>query len=643
MAAIYGVIATSPGIDLDALAPRLDARLAFRAPDGFTHWQRDGALLAHGALHVGDSPARATQPLRLADGRICVADGFVANFDDVRKGLGVDPDLLLDDAQLLAMSVERWGGGFTERVQGEFALALWDPRKRELELVRDHLGARSLCYVRTPDLFAFSSTAMSLLTLPGVETRLDPLGIVTLWYGEATYQKRDYTAFEGIPALAPGHRLTWNAARGAVPTRYWRLQPQPPLRLQDEREYVDAFRETFGSAVARAIRGSRDSALMLSGGIDSAAILAARRGFREGGVADDLLCISAVLAPGDHQPWSLAENRNILTMSGQHSRSLHFKVPVTDEPGSPVTSADLAEAAWSFMHPADISMPVHALACGLAKRNGCRLVLDGTDGDNITSVGMPYMQRLFAEGEWRQAWRESKCASQVNTYLRGQRPAKLFARALLMAIQPDVLHRLRSRRRAERAIRGLEVHPVMAPGLARRTDLSERLRRASALRSDRTEQQRCDHLAHWLGFSMGGNDQIVPRFGLEIRHPWCDLQVVAFFQRLPTAYKARDGWSKWIVRRACEPALGAEVVWHSGKEHLGAFLNRQMLEEAAPYLRLLIQEQRMRLNEYVRDDVVTDTLARLAVPDLVPSDRCDTILTISALAGWLRHVHNQFR
>jgi hypothetical protein len=94
-----------------------------------------------------------------------------------------------------------------------------------------------------------------------------------------------------------------------------------------------------------------------------------------------------------------------------------------------------------------------------------------------------------------------------------------------------------------------------------------------------------------------------------------------------------------VVRQACEPALGAEVVWHSGKSHLGAFLNRQVLEDAAPYLRGLLEEQRTRLQGYVRDEVVADAMECLSTPDKLATNG-DTVLSVVALAGWLRYAYD---
>lgn len=637
MAAIFGVIALQPGIDLPALARRLQERLAYRAPDGFSRWQDEACVIGHGALHVDPADAsRPAQPLRLRDGRVLVMDGFLANFDDLRRTLAVDPAAALGDAQLLALAIERWGDGFVDHVHGEFAVAVWNPAMQRLQLFCDQLGARPLSYVHARGFFAFASHSLALASLPGVRARLNPVGIAAMWCGDAVYQDPSTSTFEGIEVVPAAHRVDWQPGHGAAARRYWQLEPREPQQRASADDYVDAFRSVFGDVVARCMRGSERTALMLSGGIDSAAILAARRGFRADGIAGDVLCISAVLDPRIEDAGSRAENANILAMTAMHPHVRQFTVPLTGAKDANVSHADLAEAAWSSMHPADASLLVPALACKLARGQGCRLVMNGIDGDNMTSAGMYYIDALVRAGHWRQAWRESRHAAQVNTYLQGHSPMRLLLRALAASSEPAWIHALRMRARCERQLRDLADHPEMAPELIARAGLAERLRHATELKLDTSAAGRCRHLAWWLGFSLGGSEAMAARHGMEARHPWCDLRLLDFFQRLPVDYRVRDGWTKWVVRQACAEALGPEVVWHSGKRHLGQWLSREVLEDAAPYLQDLLEQQREALLDYVRPAVFETCRRQLSNMLTEPPGNCDRLLAIVALAGWLR-------
>lgn len=641
MAAIFGFLDKGVGraFDTEAIVQAMQRDLCHRAPDGFTTWRGSPAVIGHGALNVSGADA-SPQPLRLGDGRILVADGFVANFDEVRKALRVERDVVIDDARLLAIAVHRWGVGFHERVSGEFAVALWNPESQVLDLFSDHIGARPLRYVETPQAFAFASEALALLAVPGISPKLDPVGIVTMWYDDAAYMDSVGSAFEDVRSLPGGHHLRWQRGMPASVRRYWRLQPKEPLRYADEREYVEAFRDVFGRAVTSAVRGSLKSALMLSGGIDSGAILAALRNFSAEGQADDLLCVSAVLGPeNQHHATSQAEHTNIQKLTAGHRRTLQFEVPPSAGRDGVVSSADLAEVAWSWMHPRDMSLLVPSLCCRLARQDGCRVILNGVDGDVVTSTGRHYISGLVQQRQWRRVWHESREAPRVNTYLRTRSRAGLLFRAVAAGLAPEPIRRLRKRLNLEREIRGSSSHPEMSPEIAERIDLSGRLRQAMHRRNaDRSEQHRCDNLIHWLSISLHASVDISSRHGIEARHPWCDRAVVEFFQRLPINYRTRDGWTKYIVRRACEPALGSDVVWHSGKDHLGAWLNETVLKDAASYLRSVIVAERGLLEEYVRPAAVSQALHLLNDLGDLTRKKCDRVLMLVSLAGWLRYI-----
>jgi asparagine synthase (glutamine-hydrolysing) len=639
VAAIYGFVATAAAStdDWPTVALGMQQRLVHRAPDSFTHWARDGAWLGHGAMHLGQS-ARSTQPLRLEDGRILVVDGFVANDEALRQRLGVPPAQELDDAQLFALALQRWQGGFHEYVHGEFALALWDPQARTLDLWRDHLGARPLCYLQTRRGFGFASEAPPLLLLPEAPRRVNPLAFVTMWCDDANYQDLASTPFEGILALPPAHHLRLQEEGVASLRRYWRLQPAEPLRLPDEGQYVDAFREVFAAAVDRSMREAGRTGLMLSGGIDSGAILAARRGFRQGARAEGLLCLSAVAGPGVEDAGLHAESANIRSMTAGEPDAVRFEVPAPVD-GPLVSERDVVGLAMARLHPVDMYLQVSAHACRLARERGCRLVLNGIDGDNVLGRGTYPMAELLRQGRWRQAWRE--CGqSQNSTYLHRMSPAQVMGYAMYHAFAPEMVRRWRGQRGARRMLAGLRQHPVLAPDLVDRIGLAERIEWAVLRRYSRDPQHRCDHRSYWVGFSMRGADYLASRNGMAIRFPWCDKRVMEFFERVPTRYLACGGWTKYLVRKACEPALGGAAVWHIGKRHVGELLNRQVLRAAGAGLAAVLDEERYALQPYFRSAAIDRAIAGLHSFKAVQGSHYDAMLSIACMAGWLRQAHH---
>jgi len=639
MPAIYGFVGTpaNQSAELASIAGAIQRRMAHRAPDGFGTWSKDGAWMAHGALQLASTP-QVAQPLRLADGRLLVVDGFVANDHDVRRELGIPDQSPLGDSQLLALALQRWQDRFHEHVHGEFALAVWDPVARHLDLWRDHLGARPLCYVQTPAWIGFASEAAALLALPDAPRAVDPLALVSVWCDEVNYQDHCHTSFKDIHQLPPAHHLRLQWRMEPAPRRYWRLQPREPMRLADEMQYVDAFREVFGTAVARAIREAGTAGLMLSGGIDSGAILAARRGFRPGVRAEGLLCVSAVAGEAIDDPGLLAESANIDQMTACEEDAVRFAVPAPPD-GRVVSEQDVVANALARPFPADISLQVPAHACRVARARGCRLMLNGLDGDNLMGRGAYPMADLLRAGQWRQAWHECRAVGN-NTYLHAMWPAQVLGHALYHAYAPDALRRGRAVRHGQRLLRGLRGHPVLQADVLERLGLEDRLLANVVHRARADPQHRCDHRAYWIGFSMRGAEDLVARQGMEIRFPWSDLRVVDFFERMPPAWASRHGWTKFVARKACESALGASAVWHIGKRHLGTLLNQQVVRAAGPQLASILQAEQEPLAGYYRREAIDRARQALHSSVTLPASQFAQALTIACMAGWWRQAHH---
>lgn len=639
MPAIYGFVGapTTEEGSLSAIAGGMQRQLAHRAADGFNAWSKDGAWMGHGAFHLA-APPRSAQPLRLDDGRILLVDGFVANDEEVRGRLGLPRQLLLDDVQLFALAIQHWKDRFHEFAHGEFAMALWDPRARTLDLWCDHLGARPLCYAQTPEWIGFASEAAPLLRLPDAPRQVNPLAFATMWCDQANYQDLSSTAFEGIHQLPPAHHLRLQV--GAMPQlrRYWRLQPREPIRLADEGQYVEAFREVFGAAVDRVVRGAGRAGLMLSGGIDSGAILAARRGFRQGARAEGLLCVSAVAAHGVDDPGLRAESANIDRMTAGEREAVRFEVPAPADLAE-VAEDDVVALALARLHPVDVYLQVSAHACRLAHARGCRLMLNGIDGDNVMGRGAYPMADLLRAGQWRQAWHECR-SIQNNTYLHPMSPLRVMGHALYHACAPGPVRRWRAARQARGLLAGLRQHPVLRADMVERLGLEDRVHMATQGRASVDPQRRCDHRAYWIGYSMRGADGLVARNGMEMRFPWSDLRVLAFFEQVPPTYLSRHGWTKYLARKASQPALGASTVWHTGKHHLGVLLNQQIVRVAGARLALVLAAEREALAAYYRPEAIDTAIEALHSSETVPVSHYDAVLGLACMAGWLRQAQH---
>lgn len=254
------------------LGHRMGSTLLHRGPDQSGVHAEDGVTLAHRRLSIIDLSEHGRQPLSNEDGSVRVVfSGEIYNHRDLRRDLLAHGHVFRSraDTEVLVHAYEQHGPSFVHRLNGMFAIALWDARSRELLLYRDRLGIKPLYYAVQNGGLAFASEIKALLEWPELDRGIDP---------QAIY---DYMGFEFIPAprtifrtvrkLMPGHMLRFRDGREAV-ERYWNLELSPAERTLDEHAAV--LRHEIDAAVRRELESDVPLGVFLSGGLDSSALVA---------------------------------------------------------------------------------------------------------------------------------------------------------------------------------------------------------------------------------------------------------------------------------------------------------------------------------------------------------------------------------
>jgi asparagine synthase (glutamine-hydrolysing) len=271
---------------------RLEAMLAAmarRGPDGTGRWSGGSVALGHLMLHTTAESLSERQPLVSADGnRVLVVHGRVDNRGELSDALAHRGTVPVDrsDAALFLAAYETWGDDFPCRIEGDFALVLWDAARRAAICARDRVGVKPFVYHWDGRRFAFASEVRPILELPWVEQELDEETVAQFLM--SSLRSFEGTFWRGVRRLAPGH-LMIVSADGPRVTRYWRLDFGRRLRYRREEEYVEHYRSLLTDVVRRMSRSHRPLAFEVSGGLDSSALFA---------VADGLDRDGRLLAPG---------------------------------------------------------------------------------------------------------------------------------------------------------------------------------------------------------------------------------------------------------------------------------------------------------------------------------------------------------
>jgi asparagine synthase (glutamine-hydrolysing) len=215
-------------------------------------------------LHTIDDSAFGVPAKRL--GCVLFFSGFLSDTQDLKRQLGLPSDL--DDFTLLVQAYQRWGELLHVHVLGEYSLCLYEPRTRTLLITQDALGLGGVFYRIQAGGVQFANHLIDLLDIAG--DRSIDRGYVAqfLACGGAASER---TPFSSITRLLPGQSLLRSAA-GIRVRRTWTLASVPEMRLRNDGEYQECFRELLCSAVRASVNPDGVTWIALSGGLDSSSI-----------------------------------------------------------------------------------------------------------------------------------------------------------------------------------------------------------------------------------------------------------------------------------------------------------------------------------------------------------------------------------
>ena len=253
--------------------------LAHRGPDGEGHYF-DGPLgLAHRRLAVIDLSPAAAQPMASADGRFVLSyNGELYNFRELRRELEAKGWRFRShsDSEVVLLALAEWGSGAIERLNGMFALALWDRAERRLLLARDRYGIKPLYYSRGAGALLFASEIKGILAHGGRAAEIDLEGMAEYLGFQNFFTDR--TLFRDVRILPPGTLLTATGDGTVRTTRYWDFGFAEPDRAEPAASMTETLDGLFSRAVRRQLVSDVPVGSYLSGGMDTGAITALAAG-----------------------------------------------------------------------------------------------------------------------------------------------------------------------------------------------------------------------------------------------------------------------------------------------------------------------------------------------------------------------------
>ena len=272
MCGIYGRLERHGAIDRSPIDLAAVRRLTHRGPDDEGVWYGSRVFLGMRRLSVIDLMT-GHQPIGNEDGAIqLVFNGEIYNFADLRDELVSQGHQFRthSDTEVIVHGYEEWGEEVLNRLNGMFALALWDSRSDSLLIARDRLGIKPLYYFADDGRLLFASEIKAILAHADVPREVEPKGLLNyLAYGHAVGAD---TMYRGVRKLLPGHLLEVRSGRIDI-RRWWQVVPGAPTTL-DRAGCAAEVRRLLEDSVRLRLISDVPLGAFLSGGLDSSAVVA---------------------------------------------------------------------------------------------------------------------------------------------------------------------------------------------------------------------------------------------------------------------------------------------------------------------------------------------------------------------------------
>ncbi len=503
----------------------MTATMACRGPDGEGLWLDKNVAIGHRHLAV-TAADQERQPFQHA-GLAVVFDGALQDTAGLRAELALDARLAGGDAELVARAYQRWGDECPGHLGGTFAFAVWDGHRAELLLARDRLGLAPLFYYPTPHGVLFGSEPKAILAHPLAEAVLDAEGLCELLTYAGT---PDHAVFAGMRKVRAAHTLRVSR-HGAVPRRYWQLSAHG--HADDLERTVRTVRELLVDSVARTIDVAAPTAAMLSGGLDSSAVVGLMKAAAPGSAPLTYTVTFANYARQfvPDQFRSTLDAPYVADVVARAGADHHDVVLGTAELTDPVARAAVIRAKDLPSMVGDMNTSAYLLSKAI--RQDTAVSISGETADSVFS-GNVYSGNTGADEMRLFPWMR----------LRYSRTGSLAMGGRLLS--DDLLKRLDLFGYAA----GRYQESCAETPLSDQDSPDER----------RARQDTYLQLTRWADSQLAHSERLSLAAGVQVRMPFTDHRLIDYVFNVPPAMKGFDGREKSLLRAAVSDVIPESVL-----------------------------------------------------------------------------------
>lgn len=594
MCGLCGVLSFDGSACAPEVAERMVASLHHRGPDARGTYQARTAagsvFLGHTRLSILDLSEAGRQPMSNETGKVWVIfNGEIYNFWTLRRELEACGHVFRSktDSEVLVHAYEQYGDDFVARLDGMFALAIWDEERERLLLARDRAGKKPLYYRAAPSAFVFGSEPKVLFAHPAVRREVNEAAVpLYLTYGYVPWPE---TSYRDVLQVPPASYLVVERGRIGEPRAYWDLAY--PVAGRERRvpleEACREIRRLLEAAVERRLLSDVPLGAFLSGGIDSSIVVGIMsrvmgrrvKTFSIGFTGDKEF---------DETPFSRIVAR-------------HFQTDHTEFIVEPTAFEHVERLLWHHDQPyGDSSALPTYLLCRLAREH-VTVALNGDGGDEVFAGYERFLGAVLSER--MPAWLTGLGVGLTGAYLRMGGRRRLAVRAnrfLLQAAKP-----LQDRYLAWCSLFSQEMLAEMLTVPPPPT-----VRASFDACFERSQDWALLHRILYLNFKtylpddlMVKMDRMSMAHALETRSPFLDTALVEYVASLPPEYKLNRWKLKYALKAAFADLL-PEPILRRGKRGFGVPLGAWFRGELKEFVSDLLLGGSPRYRPFIRQEAV---------------------------------------
>ncbi len=551
MCGIAGIVSSNPGFVTNERLRVMGESLAHRGQDGDAAWLNDAGEVgfSHRRLAIIDLSDAGKQPMHFAGRYTMVYNGEVYNYPELRDELVKKGYQFISktDTEVILAAYDHYRENCVDHFDGMFAFAIWDEKEKNLFAARDRFGEKPFYYFFDDEQFVFGSEMKAIWAagVPKVLNQKMAFNYLTIGYLDNP-NNVDETFYEKINKLPPAHFLNYSPGQNEVILeKYWDIDLEKINESISEKDVFEKFDWLFHNSVSNRFRSDVPIGTSLSGGLDSSSLVAASARLQPSTNSYD--CFTAVFPGFEKNEMEFAR-----AVANQFNLKHH-----TVEPNASQLMNDLEKLIYHQEIPiGSASVFVQYKVYELASQHGIKVLLDGQGADETLAGYQKYFKWY-----WQELFRERKLIRSKEVKHANEKGINesFGFRNVLAALVPDFASVILEQQYLVNALS----HPDLSKDFVQLQSKEAYYSRPTVYTLNgalyfNTCMHGLEELLHYA-------DRNSMAHGREVRLPFLDHKLVEFIFSLPSSFKIRNGWTKWLLRKSMENNLPKEIVWRKDK------------------------------------------------------------------------------